>query len=260
MPEVCCRLKPLRMKKSNNMEQIMYQVSTLQALAVGYTRGVVSVDDFLQHGDIGIGTFEWVDGEMILLDGECYRALEDGTAVLAESDMSVPFGVTTFFRQDTSFSAQDVEDIEALKQMLDLKIEEDFGLNSMHIVRIDGTFSQISARSASAYHSQHVTLKEILLKTQKEFTLRDIRGTLVCVYFPDYMDTINAAGWHLHFLSEDKSCGGHVIDLKMKQGTVIINKISRVQIELPNTPAFDTYSLKDASQEEIKEVEQGMSR
>ena len=241
------------------MEQIMYQVSTLQALAMGYTRGVVSVDDFLQHGDIGIGTFEGVDGEMILLDGECYRALDDGTAVQAENDMSVPFAVTTFFQQGKSFSARDVEDIDALKQMLDLKIEEDFGLNSMHVVRVDGTFSQISARSASAYHSQHVTLKEILQKTQKEFTLCDIRGTLVCVYFPDYMDTINAAGWHLHFLSEDKSCGGHVIDLKMKQGTAIINKISRVQIELPNTPAFDTYSLKDASQEEIKEVEQGIS-
>ena len=242
------------------MEQIMYQVSTLQALAMGYTRGVVSVDDFLQHGDIGLGTFEGVDGEMILLDGECYRALEDGTAVLAGGDMSVPFAVTTFLRQGKSFSAREVEDIEALKRLLDLKIEEDFGLNSMHVIRIDGVFSQIFARSASAYYSQHVTLKEILQKTQKEFSFRDIRGTLVCVYFPDYMDTINAAGWHLHFLSEDKSCGGHVIDLKMKQGTAMINKISRVQIELPNTPAFDTYSLKEASQEEIKEVEQGKSR
>ena len=242
------------------MEQIMYQVSTLQALAMGYTRGVISVDDFLQHGDIGIGTFEGVDGEMIMLDGECYRALADGTAVPAGSDMSVPFAVTTFFRQGRSFTAREVEDINALKQMLDVKIEEDFGLNSMHVVRIDGTFSQISARSASAYYSQHVTLKEILQKTQKEFSLHDIRGTLVCVYFPDYMDTINAAGWHLHFLSEDKSCGGHVIDLKMKQGTAIINKISRIQIELPNTPAFDTYSLKEASQEEIKEVEQGKTR
>ena len=174
--------------------------------------------------------------------------------------MSVPFAVTTFFRQGESFPARDVEDIDALKQILDLKIDEDFGLNSMHVIRIDGVFSQVFARSASAYHSQHVTLKEILQKTQKEFSFRDIRGTLVCVYFPDYMDTINAAGWHLHFLSEDKSCGGHVIDLKMKQGTAIINKISRLQIELPNTPDFDTYPLKEASQEEIKEVEQGLSR
>ena len=51
-------------------EQKIYQVSTLQALAMGYTRAVVSVGDFLKHGDIGLGTFENVDGEMILLGRE----------------------------------------------------------------------------------------------------------------------------------------------------------------------------------------------
>ena len=52
------------------MEQVMYQVSTLQALAMGYSRAVVSVDDFLENGDIGLGTFENVDGEMIMIDGK----------------------------------------------------------------------------------------------------------------------------------------------------------------------------------------------
>ena len=71
------------------------------------------------------------------------------------------------------------------------------------------------------------------------------------------MDGINAPGWHLHFISDDRASGGHVFDLEMKHGEATINKISSIEIELPNTPAFDTYSLKDASQEEIKEVEQG---
>ena len=238
-------------------DQTMYQVSTLQALAMGYSRAVVSVETFLQHGDIGLGTFENVDGEMILLDGKCYRAMEDGAVVPADDDMGVPFAVTTFFRQGGKFSVQDIEDMEALKRLLDLKIEEGFGLNSMHVVRVDGLFSMINARSESAYRSQHVSLKEILQKTQKDFSFRDIRGTLVCVYFPDYMDGINAPGWHLHFLSEDRTLGGHVFDLKMNSGDVTVNKISRIQIELPTAPAFDTYSLKDASQDEIKEVEQG---
>ena len=224
---------------------------------MGYSRSVVSVSDFLKHGDIGLGTFENVDGEMILLGGKCYRALEDGAVTEAEPDMGVPFAVTTFLQDGPSFSAEDVGDMESLKQMLDNKIEEGFGLNSMHIVKIDGEFSKIYARSEAPYRSQHVTLKEILQKTQKDYEFSDIKGTLVCVYFPDYMDGINAPGWHLHFVSDDRKSGGHVFDLKMKQGAAIINKISRVEIELPNTPAFDTYSLKDASQDEIKEVEQG---
>ena len=64
------------------MEQVMYQVSTLQALAMGYSRAVVSVDEFLENGDIGLGTFENVDGEMIMVDGKCYRAQEDGAVCL----------------------------------------------------------------------------------------------------------------------------------------------------------------------------------
>ena len=241
-------------------ENAMYQVSTLQALAMGYSRSVVNVAELLQHGDTGLGTFEDIDGEMILLDGVCCRARVDGSVVQAEADTGVPFAAVSFLRDSRCFELGAMPDIEALKAELTVKIEEDFGLNSMHIVRIDGLFEKISARSEYAYRSQHVTLKSILQKTQKDFFFERIRGTLVCVYFPDYMDGINAPGWHLHFLSADKTRGGHVFDLVMKQGSVKMNKISRISIQLPHSPAFDTYSLKEASQDEIKHVEQGKGK
>jgi acetolactate decarboxylase len=100
-------------------------------------------------------------------------------------------------------------------------------------------------------------LKDILSNTQKDFFFDNIKGTLVCVYFPDYMDGINAPGWHIHFLSEDRTKGGHVFDLKMIRGSVRLDKIQRIEIQLPREPAFDTYALKSASQDEIKQVEQG---
>ena len=85
----------------------------------------------------------------------------------------------------------------------------------------------------------------------------DINGVLVCVYYPDYMDGINAPGWHLHFLSADRTRGGHVFDLSLRSGWVKMDKISHIEIRLPNSASFDTYSLKDASQDEIRQVEQG---
>ena len=240
----------------------MYQVSTLQALAMGYTRAVITVGELLQHGDIGLGTFEDVNGEMIMLDGCCYRAREEGSVEMAEEEMGVPFSAVAPLKDNGHIPLGRVEGIEELKRLLDLKIEEDFGLNSMHVVRVDGSFEKISARSESPYRSQHISLKEILKGTQKDFYFDDIAGTLVCVYFPDYMDGINAPGWHLHFVSDDRSRGGHVFDLVMKEGSMLVNKISQIHIQLPDTPAFDTYSLKEASQDEIKEVEQktGSSR
>ena len=136
-------------------------------------------------------------------------------------------------------------------------IEEDFGLNSMHMVRIEGEFNKVYARSESAYESQHIELKAILQNTQKDFIFENICGSLVCVYFPDYMDGINAAGWHFHFLSDDKTRGGHVFEIEMMRGRVFLDKITEIEIKLPNDPAFDTYSLKEASSEDIKKVEQG---
>ena len=71
------------------------------------------------------------------------------------------------------------------------------------------------------------------------------------------MDGINAPGWHFHFVSEDRSVGGHVFELDMKRGYVKMDKINRIEICLPKEAAFDTYSLKEASGEDIKKVEQG---
>ena len=224
---------------------------------MGYSRTVMTVSELLQHGDTGLGTFEDVDGEMILADGICCRALEDGTVMEAAPSMGVPFFAVTFMREGPVFSLDFVPDFETLKKLLDIKIEEDFGLNSMHVVRIDGDFEKISARSESAYRSQHITLKEVLKQTQKDFFFEKISGTLICEYFPDYMDGINAPGWHLHFISEDRTRGGHVIDLVMARGSAVMNKISQIQIRLPNSPSFDTYSLRQASQDEIRDVEQG---
>ena len=235
----------------------IYQISTLQALALGYTRPVVTVKELLEHGDIGLGTFEDVNGEMIVVDGQCFRATEDGTVWEAEPDMGVPFASVAKADFSPGFEVRDIPDIEKMKELLTLKIEEDFGLNSMHIVRIDGAFNRVCARSESAYRSQHVDLKDILSQTQRDFMFEDISGTMVCIYYPDYMDGINAPGWHLHFLSEDRLKGGHVFDLEMESGTIYLAKINNIEIQLPSEPAFDTYSLKDASGSDIKHVEQG---
>jgi acetolactate decarboxylase len=125
------------------------------------------------------------------------------------------------------------------------------------MVRIDGDFEKISARSEAPYKSHHVTLKEILKTNQEEFYFNDIKGSLICVYYPDYMDGINAPGWHLHFVSDDRKKGGHVFDLVMKRGPVLMDKLNRIEIQFPKEAAFDTYSLKSLAKEEIKEVEQG---
>lgn len=122
------------------------------------------MEELLQNGDIGLGTFEDVNGEMIVMDGHCYRAKNDGSVEETAPDTGVPFASVAFLHKDRVFTMENM-DLEAIKTALFLKIEEDFGLNSMHIVRIDGTFETVSARSEVAFHSTHVELKDILAET-----------------------------------------------------------------------------------------------
>lgn len=239
------------------MSNKMYQVSTLQALALGYTKSVITVRELLEHGDTGLGTYEDVNGEMITMDGHCYQAKSDGSVVEADPDTGVPFSAVARLLGERQFEMTYKQDIESIRTELTQRIEEHFGLNSMHVVRIDGDFVKVDARSEEPYKSHHVTLKEVLDKNQTSFVFENIQGSLVGVYFPDHMDGINMPGWHLHFLSEDKKKGGHVFNVILKKGLVRLDKISRIEIELPKAAAFDTYSLKQASEEEIKKVEKG---
>ena len=237
------------------MQNKMYQVSTLQALALGYSRAVIKVGELLQEGTTGLGTFEDVNGEMVMMDGRCFRADQDGHVTEVSSETGVPFAAVATLHGEQEFVLNDIPDIETVRTELTKKIEERFGLNSMHVVRIDGVFDKVDARSEAPYRSHHVTLKEMLSRTQKAFIFDNIRGSLVGVYFPDYMDGINMPGWHLHFLSEDRSKGGHVFDVSIGRGAVKVDKITRIEINLPKEAAFDTYALKQDLQEEIKSVE-----
>ncbi len=122
---------------------------------------------------------------MIVLDGVCYRATENGAVEVAKPDKGVPFSAVCKMSDNRAIELGQFDDIDSLKSALNNLIEEHFGLNSMHMVRIDGEFGLVDARSESSYKSIHVSLKDILGKTQKAFQFKNIKGTLVCVYFPD---------------------------------------------------------------------------
>ncbi len=241
-----------------DQDNCMYQVSTLQALTLGYIRTVVSVEELLKHGDTGLGTFEDLDGEMIAMGGRCYRALSDGTVCETDRNSGVPFAVMSRLKGARAWDWKEINGMDALITQLNNKIDEHFGLNSMHIIRIDGMFDRVDARSEQpSRKSQHVRLKKLLDSTQYSFSFEHIRGSLIGLYFPDYMNGINLPGWHLHFLSEDRSKGGHVFDVQIRDCHVRMDKVARIEIQLPTEAHFDTYDLKLASQQEVQAIEQG---
>ena len=81
----------------------IHQTSVIAALLAGVYDGETTVGSLRRRGDFGIGTFEGLDGELILLDDTCYRIRDDGTATVAADGEGVPYAVVTRFKPHLSF-------------------------------------------------------------------------------------------------------------------------------------------------------------
>ena len=61
----------------------LFQVSTSGSMVAGVYQAAVTTRVILRHGNFGLGTFENLDGEMVVLDGNVYRVRADGRVDLA---------------------------------------------------------------------------------------------------------------------------------------------------------------------------------
>lgn len=238
---------------SQNRESI-YQVALLQSLTQGYYDGIIKVSELKEHGDIGIGTFEGVNGEMIVLDGKVYQALGDGSVQEADNDETVPFSNVTFFDKDITSDISDIKNIDALKENLDKTVEEN-GRNMFYFIKINGTFDKMNVRSELKQKKPYKSLDKALATDQREFNYKDIKGTVVALYCPDYMYGLNTPGWHLHFVSDDRKKGGHILELAFDNAKAEMDKTSGFEMKLSDNKTFQKLELaKDVSQA-IKKVE-----
>ena len=234
--------------------ETIYQIALLQSLAMGYFDGSISVKDLKTHGDTGIGTFEGLDGEMIVLDGVVYRANQDLKINVVKDDVLVPFSNVTFFEKDFSVKLADVRDKEAFEKILNEQVNK-HGRNSFYMVKVSGTFNEILIRSEKGCKEPYPTLVEAL-KTQKEITPKNISGTIVGLYCPDFMSSLNSTGWHFHFVSADKKIGGHVLDLNLKSGEAQLDKTDGFKLDLPKKENFHALNFKTNMTEDIRKAEQ----
>ena len=234
--------------------ETVYQVALLQSLTQGYYDGIIKVSELKQHGDIGIGTFEGVNGEMIVLDGKVYQALGDGSVKEADENETVPFSNVTFFDSDIKETLSDIENVDALKAALDNIVDQN-GRNMFYFVRIDGDFEKMNVRSELKQEKPYKSLDKALATDQREFNYDDAKGTVVGLYCPDYMGGLNTPGWHFHFISDDKAKGGHILDLSFKSAEAQLDKTPEFDMTLSDTDTFHEMELSKDVSDAIKKVE-----
>ena len=230
------------------------QVALLQSLLQGDYYGSVTIGDLKSRGDIGIGTFDRLNGELIMVDGVLYRANGDGMVEVPADSETVPFANVTFFDADEVLTVESVESFEELEQILDACVAE-LGPNHFYFVRIDGSFSKMSVRSEYAQEEPYKPLVEVLETDQTFFDYEDVEGTVVALYCPDYMKELNNAGWHMHFVSKDGTKGGHVLDLAIDRADVALDFTDGFEMLLPDEDFFDAIDFTKDRSEEVRKAE-----
>lgn len=212
----------------------VYQYSTISALLDGVYDGEATVADILQHGDFGLGTFNHLDGEMVILDGVCYRLRADGTATRAAPTDRTPFAAVTRFHRDFEIPIKARTDRAAVTAAIDQRIAS---TNLIYAIRVTGHFADLHTRTVMEQHEPYPPLTQAT-EGQAETRFTDVQGTLVGFRTPDFEQGISVAGYHLHFLDDDRTAGGHVLDFTLERGDLAVSGASQLHLSLPTSGAF----------------------
>lgn len=232
----------------------VYQTSTMGALLDGVYDGDVTTQELLRHGDFGLGTFNRLDGEMLVLDGVCYQLRGDGSATIAGPDELTPFAAVTWFHADHIIELSAPCDRATLKALIDDSLES---TNFMVAVRISGDFSMIRTRNVTEQQRPYRPFTEAT-RDQQEVTLVDVTGTLAGFRMPEFEQGISVAGYHSHFIDQAHQYGGHALDYRLVRGTVEISVRSELHLSLQRTPQFLSAELNSADvDDQIRQTEGG---
>ncbi len=226
------------------------QVATIDALLAGVYDGHMRLDTLRGYGDFGIGTYEGLDGEMVLLDGSYYQIRADGRVYQPAPDVQTPFASVTRFETDHREELAGPMDMRSLEARINTLLPQH---NRFCAFKIRGAFRHVRTRSVPAQSKPYPPLVEVT-KQQPVFNLSQVRGVLVGFRSPEFVKGVNVPGFHMHFLTDDRTAGGHVLELELLQGTLEMDtEHAWLHIYLPT--ASGSFTAADLTRDRGQELQ-----
>lgn len=228
----------------------VYFCAPVNALVEGIYEQKIPFSQIKEHGDFGLGTFDDLDGEMVMLDGEIYQITGDGQVNRVNEQALTPFACVTFYRplsHDRLESDMPYADFQTWIEML-LPSP-----NIFYALRIDGHFSHIKVRSVPKQENYRPLVE--VTKEQPVFDFEDIEGTLAGFYTPGFLGSVSVPGLHLHFLSADRRHGGHLLECRPRQVEAGIQMLTTLELALPMSLDFLTWDFQRDTEADLKKAE-----
>jgi acetolactate decarboxylase len=223
----------------------VYQLAPFLYILSGNYDGVLTVAQFKTAGNLGIGTFNGLDGEAVMLDGVVYQVKGDGSVSIPEDTRHMPFGACTLFDSDQRRNMKHIASFEIFSKTLEANFQDK---QIFYALRAEGLFKTIRVRSCDKQEKPYRPLAEVT-KQQHEFTYENVRGTLVGFWTPPFVPgSIGVPGFHLHFLSDDRAKGGHVLDFQSDALSLSLDPTPRITVDF-STPVDVPLMERDIEQQ-----------
>jgi len=237
-------------KHSVRTHNRLFQFSVIPALQRGiFDDEQFSCFELKQKGDIGLGTFNALDGEMILLNDTVFQVRSNGAVVIAPDSSRSPFAVACFFKPDTSFRLSVADQLEFYKV-----IEKNLSPNYIYALRVSGSFDSMVVRSVRAQEKPYTTLSAAAAR-QSVFGWQKVRGELITFFSPQYMTGLNVPGFHSHFISDSRDMAGHVLRFSGASMVVSVARIRSLDVQFPDGGGFQSANLFDIDPNDIHKAE-----
>ena len=210
-------------------EKTLYQLSPFNTFSLGNFEGNTTFADLSKHGNFGIGTLNGLNGEMIALSGNFYQIPSTGIPRQINPDEKTPYATITFFNPSQTIQITAAMNYSQLTSFINASLPS---YNAIYAIEVHGDFDYAKTRSPAMQAKPYPNLTQALT-TQVVFNLNNVTGTAVGFYFPISMDGVDFAGYHLHFLSDDKTAGGHLLDCTIASATIEIERINSYNLAIP---------------------------
>ena len=237
--------EPTELKESR-----LYLCAPINALLEGIYEQKIPFTEIKKHGDFGLGTFDHLDGEMIMLDGEVYQISSDGRVVKVEEQALTPFACVTFYQplsHDELAVELPYEDFLAWIQGLFPSP------NIFYAIRMEGLFAQVKVRSVPKQECYRPLVE--VAQEQPVFNFSEIHGTLAGFFTPSFMGSLSVPGLHLHFLSDDLQHGGHLLECRPRKLRAGVQFINALELELPMSLDYLTWDFRRDIHKDLDKAE-----
>jgi acetolactate decarboxylase len=211
----------------------VYMCAPVNALVEGIYEERIPFSEVKQHGDFGLGTFDHLDGEMIMLNGRIWQIRGDGRVQEVGEEALTPYACVCFFEAQKHAVLGGDHDYKDFLGWLEGLLPSP---NLFYAFHIEGTFSYIRTRSVPKQECYR-PLVEVAAE-QPIFEFEDIKGTLAGFYTPAFMAALSVPGMHLHFLSADEQHGGHLLECRPHEARAGVQLLDRMELGLPRSEAY----------------------